>query len=446
MAAAEQARPVARACDRPSGYLRAVRRYAIVGTGARSGMFVAALADPARAVELVALCDVNETRMRHHAQRFRDATGGTVGLYPAERFDALVAETRPDTVIVASIDRTHDEYIVRAMELGCDVITEKPIAIDAERCARIVRAVGDTGRDLRVAFNYRYAPVNAKVKEVIAGGAIGEVLSIHFEWLLDTRHGADYFRRWHRDKANSGGLMVHKATHHLDLVNWWIGSWPDTVFAMGDLRFYGRENARRRGSVDPERDDPFALDLAADPLLKALYLDAAHEDGYHRDQSVFGEGISIEDTMAALVHYRNGAVMSYALNAHCPREGYRVAFNGSAGRLDVEVVERPHVAPGGADLVDPSLQDAREEARPVLTLQRHWERPQVVPVDGGEEGGHGGGDVRLLDDLLGGGGDDPLGRAAGHLDGARSLLAGAAANRSFATGQPVRLDDLLRLD
>ena len=76
---------------------------------------------------------------------------------------------------------------------------------------------------------------------------IGQVTSVHFEWLLNTRHGADYFRRWHRDKRNSGGLLVHKSTHHFDLVNFWIGSHPETVFAFGDLMYYGRENAEARG-------------------------------------------------------------------------------------------------------------------------------------------------------------------------------------------------------
>ena len=69
-------------------------------------------------------------------------------------------------------------------------------------------------------------------------GTIGDVFSVHFEWLLNTKHGADYFRRWHRDKRNSGGLLVHKSTHHFDLVNFWLGTQPKTVFAMGDLRFY----------------------------------------------------------------------------------------------------------------------------------------------------------------------------------------------------------------
>ena len=239
------------------------------------------------------------------------------------------------------------------MELGCDAITEKPMTVDAEKCRGILAAVRRTGRDLKVTFNYRYSPRNSKVKEVLRSGEIGGVLSVHFEWLLDTRHGADYFRRWHRDKRNSGGLMVHKATHHFDLINWWLDSSPQTVFGMGDLRFYGRENAEERGVTEfyerahgseAARNDPFAIDMADSPTLKALYLDAEREDGYQRDRSVFGDGISIEDTMAVMVRFENGAVMSYSLNAHCPWEGYRVMFNGTKGRLEVDVTERSYVS------------------------------------------------------------------------------------------------------
>ena len=61
-----------------------------------------------------------------------------------------------------------------------------------------------------MAFNYRYAPHHTKIRELVRDGVIGEVYSVHFEWLLNTVHGADYYRRWHRNKANSGGLLVHK--------------------------------------------------------------------------------------------------------------------------------------------------------------------------------------------------------------------------------------------
>lgn len=201
------------------------------------------------------------------------------------------------------------------------------MTIDPPRCREIFDAVEGTGKKVRVTFNYRYAPHNTKVYELISSGAIGQVNSVHFEWLLNTSHGADYFRRWHRDKRNSGGLLVHKSTHHFDLVNFWLQSRPETVVAMGDLRFYGRENAEKRGETkfytrahgsEVAKEDPFALHLEKNEQLKAMYLDAEKEDSYYRDQSVFGDGISIEDTMGVMVRYRSGAVLTYSLTAYAP--------------------------------------------------------------------------------------------------------------------------------
>ena len=436
------------------------KKYALVGTGGRSVMFLQAILDDYSDVaELVALADVNQTRMDFHNRKLQDDKHDPLPTYHAADFDRMIEEQKPDTVIVTTVDRTHHKYACRAMELGCDVISEKPMTTDAEKCQQIIDTVKSTERDLRVTFNYRYAPRNSKIKELIQGGAIGEVLSVHFEWLLNTSHGADYFRRWHRDKRNSGGLMVHKATHHFDLVNWWIGSKPKTVFGMGDLRYYGKENAENRGITDfysrtygskLAENDPFALDMVeGGEYLHGLYLDAEHEDGYYRDQSVFGEGISIEDTMAVMVRYHNKAVMTYSLNAHCPWEGHRVMFNGTKGRIEVNAVEAAYVSGSASDFNLPGLHEIDEPEQgagnvPELILQAHFEKAHIVDYEEAH-GGHGGGDVRLLSDIFRGAGDDPLGRAASYVDGINSIMTGIAANQSFKTGLPVDVSTLYKL-
>ena len=428
------------------------RRCAVVGLGARARLFTAALAGPyADRVELVGFCDVNPHRVAVH----NDWIGASTPAYAAEDFTEMLRRERVDLVVVCTVDRTHDQYIVEALEAGCDVVTEKPMTTDADRARRILDARRRTGRAVRVAFNYRYNPVHTAVRETIAAGEIGEVGSVHFEWLLDLRHGADYFRRWHREKANSGGLMVHKATHHFDLVNWWLGTEPETVYAQGGLFFYGDEAGRRRGlardytrahGADPAQDDPFAVHLADSPLLTSLYLDAEAADGYQRDQNVFGPGVTIEDDMAVLVRYASGATLTYHLTAYAPWEGYRVSFNGSAGRLELLVEEstwtRPEVRVQGDSAVLHGDAVGDTAGRTELTLRRFWEPPREIKVPTGE-GGHGGGDVRMLQDLFGEREADPLGRAADEVAGARSLVTGLAANVSFASGGPVRTRDLL---
>jgi len=434
------------------------KKYVIVGTGKRAWMYSRAIADEfCDIAELKGFCDTNSTRMAFYNRLLAEQFGHTpVPAYQAADFDRMIAEQKPDIVIVTSIDRTHYHYLCRAMELGCDVITEKPMTIDAASCQRIIDTQKNTGKKLTVTFNYRYSPRNTRIKELLRSGIAGNITSIHFEWLLDVSHGADYFRRWHRDKNNSGGLMVHKATHHFDLVNWWLEDWPETVFAMGGLMFYGRRNAEKRGVsefYDRARNspaaarDPFALKISPDDrFMTGLYYDAEHEDNYYRDQSVFGDGISIEDNMGVMVRYRKNTILTYSLNAHCPWEGYRVMFNGDKGRIEFTVVENPYVSPDGKNFNPDGIRkrNAQAEQTEVITFQPHFGTPQRLEICAADGSGHGGGDSRLLRDLFAGTDDNSLNHAADYLDGAKSILVGIAANRAIADGMPVQISELVK--
>ncbi len=431
-------------------------RYALVGAGHRAQMYVDALIDTyADRAELVAVCEPNPVRAAHYVQRVTAAGRPAPTTWHPDRLEELIAAERIDRVIVCARDDLHAELIVRSLDAGADVVVEKPLTIDAAGAAAIEDAVARTGRQVVLTFNYRYSPRNSALRQVIQDGTIGQVTSIDFSWMLDTKHGADYFRRWHREKQHSGGLLVHKSSHHFDLVNWWLRSTPERVFASGGLRFYGAENAAVRGLTDrPDRGthegshDAFELDLRDDPRLKALYLDAEGHDGYLRDRDVFGPGITIEDNLALVVDYASGATLSYSLNAHAPWEGYRVAVNGTLGRAELEVVERGAVLvdEGLHPVIDPSATTAMDAGalRPRgerLLVQRHWEEAVEVPIVNGA-GGHGGGDALLLRDVFVGPGDDPLARPADWTDGVHSIAVGIAGNRSLATGLPVRVADL----
>ncbi len=436
-------------------------RAAVVGTGHRAQTFTRALAErPGHRV--AALCDPSPTRMAFHNRLLAEAGAPAATQWEPDRFTDMLVKEDIDEVVVTTVDAAHDRYIVPALKAGCRVVTEKPMTVDADRCARILDTVRATGNSLTVAFNYRFNPVHEKVRELLAEGTVGEILSVHFEWLLDVRHGADYFRRWHREKHNSGGLMVHKSSHHFDLVNWWLADEPQEVFGYGRLGFYGREAGERHGlrrdydrahGADRAADDPFALDLAADDTLRALYLDAEQDDGYRRDRNVFDGPVTIEDDMAVLVRYAGGATMTYHLTAYSPWEGYRIMFNGSAGRLELEVEEsrwqppRTRITSGSGALHGDT---AAEQAGGVrLTLRPLWQPPVDIPLVTAHEA-HGGGDPRMLDALFGPA--DPAQPAdtgtAAHLtaterDGALALAVGLAANRCFETGAPVDVRKLI---
>jgi predicted dehydrogenase len=433
------------------------KRYALVGTGSRAEMFERAIArDHATTASLVALCDTNPVRVQAHQRFLAELGAPPVAGYTAADFAEMLAKERVDTVIVTTVDSTHAAYITTALRAGCDVLTEKPMTTDLDGCEAILAAVRETGRTVTVTFNYRFNPVHEQVKRLLDEGAVGEIGSVHFEWLLDVRHGADYFRRWHREKANSGGLLVHKSGHHFDLVNWWLSARPVDVFAYGRLFFYGAEGRRHGYARDYERahgsaaagDDPFALHLADHPRLRELYLDAEAADGYQRDRNVFADDITIEDDLGVLVRYDTGATMTYHLTAYAPWEGYRLMVNGSRGRLELEVVESDHVSLGAAGALKGAAlhgqEAAAEQGRVRLTLHRFWEPPVEIEVPERSREGHGGADAKMAA-ILFGGAEDPLRRSATERDGALALLTGLAANRTLATGDPVRVADLLSL-
>ncbi|MBF0815140.1 Gfo/Idh/MocA family oxidoreductase [Microbacterium paludicola] len=409
----------------------------------------------AESAELVAWTDTNPGRQEWSLSRHPGL--GSPARFEPDGLAGAIRDHAVDRVIITSPDFTHADYIVASLDAGADVVVEKPLTTSEDGVRRIADAAARTGRDVTITFNYRYSPRNSELKRVIASGEIGEVTSVHFEWVLDTAHGADYFRRWHRDKSRSGGLLIHKSSHHFDLVNWWISDVPTRVYASGGLRFYGAENARRRGlGPRPERGttdsplrDRFSLDLRTDPTWKGLYLDQEEYDGYLRDRDVFDPGITIEDNLALVVDYSRGSTMSYSLNAHSPWEGYTVAVNGTLGRAELTVIERGSVLvdEDGRTVVDPSARPdlvAGDTQRPVgerLVVQKHFEPAREVPIPEGV-GGHGGGDAVLLRDVFVGPQDDPLGRTADWSDGVRSMVVGLAGNRSLESGQAVAIADL----
>ncbi len=423
------------------------KRYAIVGVGSRSRFYQRAIQMTyADHCDLVGFCDVNEGRLKLAQARSMEYQKTTPPVYDARDFDGMIAETKPDIVIVTTVDGYHHKYIIRAMELGCDVVTEKPMTTDAEKCQKIIDTQQKTGRHCRVGFNYRYSPPRTQVKELLMSGVIGDLLSVDFHWLLNTHHGADYFRRWHSRKKFSGGLMVHKATHHFDLVNWWLSAVPVSVYATGKREYYTPKMAKRIGlnshharcHTCPEKGKcGFELDLAASSSLKALYLDCEKYDGYFRDRCVFRPDIDIEDTMNVLVTYDNKVTLCYSLNAFNAWEGYRIMFNGTKGRIEHTIREKIYIS--GTKTEQGGIQEGGTTTR-VIPLRGPVEN--VEPWSG--EGGHGGGDRALLDDIfLPSMRKDKYMRAADHRAGAYSILTGVAANLCFKEKKPVQIANLV---
>ncbi len=401
-------------------------RVALVGTGSRGLHWGADLvANYADVVELVGLCDINSKRASAAKEMMRATCPTFVD------FDRMIKETSPDTVLVTSTDSAHYIHIIRAMELGRDVITEKPMCIDEEQLRAILDAERKFGRKLTVAFNARHSPEAKKIKELLLEKAIGEVVSVDYQEYLDTDHGASYFRRWHRLKQYSGTLTCTKSCHHFDQVNWWLDDVPVEVVAWGDLKFYGKNgpfrHTRCRGCPHRERCQ-FYVDITKNQRSMQLYVGAESEDGYFIDGCVFRQDINIQDTFSIITRYANGARLTYTANTFMPYEGQEIGINGTKGRIDYNA----YSAPGYRD---------RQ-----LRLTRSFGKSEVFELKR-RAGGHGGSDPSVRDLILRDtSAPDPLGLKAGSKAGAYSSLIGIAAYRSMERGgQTVRIQDLVKL-
>ena len=429
------------------------KRYAQVGLGGRSMMYSDAVVEGfADYAELVGLCDNNEGRLKLRMDWAKEHGASPKG-YLAPDFEQMIRDCKPDCVIVTTVDRYHDEYVGRAMELGCDAITEKPMTIDEQRCQRIVDAQRKSAKKCTVTMNYRYMPPCTQVKDLLMSGVIGDIISVDYHYLLNTNHGASYYNRWHAYLKNSGGLLIHKASHHFDLAHWWLSAVPVSVYAIAGRQFYTAKTAERYGlknrgerckDCPVSAKCPYFCDITRD-WDKTLYLDNEQYDGYIRDRCVFNDEIDIYDTMNLVVAYDSGIKMTYSLNSFLPWEGLTVNFNGTKGRLEFCEGEwfDTRKGLGGADQSAGILGEVMSR-EPRIRVCPHFKQPYMVEVSTAE-GSHGGGDTVMLNDIFH---PDPPAdkylRKADHRSGAYSILTGVAANKSIATGKPVVIADLVK--
>lgn len=425
-----------------------MKRYAVCGVSNRGiKMFIESLAKNYSSVgRVVGLLDVDPLRFEACVQNVPQTKDAPT--YGEDEFDKMVSETRPDVILAVGADFTHAEYAVAALAHDLDVIVEKPMATNVADCKRILEAEAKSKGKVTVTFNYRYPAVHRRLKELLLEDAVGRITSVDLNWYVDTYHGASYFKRWNRQREKSGGLSIHKCSHHFDLLQWWLDQEPVEVFAFGALNYYGpdgefnpkKEDGRFCGTCDvredcayfkrwqPHRDAPGPKDdhLGSVSTTKA----AGNYTDYRPDACIFDSEINVEDTYTATIRYNKGALVSYSANYSCPYEGYRLAINGTKGRIETQEYHAVHRCP---------FPPPRQTIQFFPLFGGARETIEVLQT----EGGHGGGDPLILDDLFYG--PDPRRPyqiLAGARQGALAVAVGEAVWRSCRSGKPVCIDDL----
>lgn len=403
-----------------------VQKVVIVGSGSRGiHMFAQpVLNDFKDTTVLSAFYDNNILRAKAANQILKTS------LPVYNNFELMMKEVNPDILVVTSNDSTHAEYIIKGLDKNKIVYSEKPACTTIDQINAIRNAVKKSNGHLYVTHNMRYSNSMLKIKEMLTTGVIGKLLTIDFRETLDRNHGADYFRRWHGKKENSGGLLIHKSSHHFDVINWFANSKAKSLNARGSVSFYGKNGpfrSKRCLGCAHAKDCTFYFDIKANETATKLYHIPESEDGYYRDGCLFDEKITTEDNAAVVYNYENGVLANYSLNAFASYEGMLICFEGTEGRIEFESVKSTQWAMGSNVIHG---QEKTQGSK--LTLIHPTKGISEIQVPKAE-GGHGGSDPALRVDFfrnfLNNKKANP--NMAGSEEGLQAVLVGAAANLSI---------------
>ncbi len=435
----------------------AKKRYAVCGVSSRAiWMYISAIAKKFQdRAELVGMLDIDPIRFKVCKNVFPEVKDVAEYLVTPENwqdgFDRMLAEQKPDAILVVSQDCYHVNYICRGLENDLEVISEKPMTTNIPDALRVMEAEDRSKGKLICTFNYRYNPVHVKLRELILNGKIGRVTHVDLNWYIDIHHGSSYFHRWNRMRENSGSLSIHKSSHHFDLVNWWVDGIPEYVHAFGALNHFGPD-----GEFNPSRKDGRHCGECAerircpykkrwDTRTAAMFVKDDHLNAfdskeklfttYRPDMCMFDSAINIHDTFVANVKYRNGVLLNYSANFSTPYEGYSLAINGTRGRLET----REFGGAGASAL--PPIHEPGGQYIDYFPIFEGRERIHVTLA----EGGHGGGDNRIQEDIfLGEDPDRKFDILAKSQDGLRAISIGDAIYNSILDGKVQDLTSFIR--
>lgn len=377
---------------------------------------------------------------------------------PAERcfLDAeeFLKEKRSDALVIATQDRDHVAMCIKALELGYDILLEKPISPVEEELYELLEANEKYKRKVIVCHVLRYAPAFLKIKEVLDAGTIGKVVCIDWIEQVAYWHQAHSFVRgnWRNDVETSP-MIMQKCCHDLDLLQYYANSKCKTVYSVGDLSFFNKANQpegaadrcadckyihdcaysaerlyidKRRKDLDwvkdkPDVDEsvrqqgwPFNVVDLTRPITEESLRNAYTESQYGR--CVFACDNNVVDNQTVVMQFENGIKANLTMTAFTALPGRKMTFHGTLGEVEMdEENDYIRISQYGKGTKFLSIKEVLKDAI-------------------NEDFGHGGGDLMLVKDfykaLLG---EDDLGTT---LDRSiESHLMALAAEKSRRTGQ-----------
>mgnify|MGYP006289235495 CR=1 FL=1 len=269
----------------------------IIGTGARAGLVRTLMKDEEKRGDIIALCDVNPDAINKFEKMVENGLGHGTANY--ENYQELLDNPDVDAVLISTPDHLHHEIATAAFKAKKHVFLEKPVGINLDQMIDIVRAAKNSGKIMEIGYVLRYAPFYVGMKHVIDEGEIGNPL---FVQALEEYYGAYHFYRgWWKKKENTGGIMVQKICHDMDLHCWMFGK-PKKVVAFENLMDF------KPGGWD---SDAMTCDECTN---HCPYFVNAEGSRTNSNECVYNDPHEISDNTQILVQFESGLNLSMGMN------------------------------------------------------------------------------------------------------------------------------------
>jgi len=284
-------------------------RVVVAGTGLRPMHVLSIMQQEMPEMEMVGWFDPYPT--------FIDQLGSNIPRFTSVA--AMLAETKPDLFFVGSPNVFHLDQIREGLEAGVRIFTEKPVVVTVEETMQLAALLAKHGTDrVMVGLVLRYSRHMVDLRAAMAAGELGKITSLEANEHIAPYHGAFFMRDWRRMVKWSGGFMLEKCCHDIDLYNMVTGSRPDRVASFGGRKSYIPENAPTSNAENEI--------MHVKPTVWEGVEDAFHSDG------------DIIDYQTSILHYETGASLAFHTNLNVPDEHRRFCIMGTHGMAEGDFV------------------------------------------------------------------------------------------------------------
>ena len=320
----------------------------VIGAGSRGRTYARYASKFPKSMKVVGVADLNPNRREAMAKAHNIPAENMYGDF----HDALAREKFADAVVIATPDNLHYEPCMKALELGYDVLLEKPVAPTEKECRAILKQAHKYNRIVAVCHVLRYAPYFVAMKQVIDSGALGDLVSIQHMEPIQYAHMAHSYVRGNWPLAEkTTPIILAKSCHDLDILRWMIGKPCETIAAEGSLHLFKAENApkgapeRCTDGCPHESECPYsAIDiyerrkrhLGVFDLPNrndvALIREKLKTTNYGR--CVFRCNNDQCDHYVAIMRFQDGITASFTMDAFTPWGGRRTRVMGTKGFIE----------------------------------------------------------------------------------------------------------------